>query len=217
MVMQAPTRLARRGAPSCRTARPRGGPGGARRRAGSGDPGRLDRRARDGRRDRRRRATASRVELLPTFVGCPALEIIRDAVEQRLGELGRPVQVEVSFATPWTSDRISPDGPREASRLRLRATAAPARGSRPAVLDADRPAHRRQPAVRGRGRTPSPARTAARRERRSRTSSGRPSAARSTTARTAGSRSRRSSRSRRRGPCRPRIPDRFALRTGVGP
>lgn len=51
-----------------------------------------------------------RVELLPTFVGCPALEIIRDAVEQRLGSLGRPVQVDVSFATPWTSDRISWEG-----------------------------------------------------------------------------------------------------------
>jgi ring-1,2-phenylacetyl-CoA epoxidase subunit PaaD len=51
-----------------------------------------------------------RVELLPTFVGCPALEIIKDAVEQRLGELGPPVHVEVSFATPWTSDRISPAG-----------------------------------------------------------------------------------------------------------
>ena len=51
-----------------------------------------------------------RVELLPTFVGCPALEIIRDAVEQRLGELGPPVHVEVTFATPWTSDRISPAG-----------------------------------------------------------------------------------------------------------
>ena len=51
-----------------------------------------------------------RVELLPTFVGCPALEIIRDAVAQRLGELGPPVRVDVSFATPWTSDRISPAG-----------------------------------------------------------------------------------------------------------
>ena len=51
-----------------------------------------------------------RVELLPTFVGCPALEVIRDAVQQRLGELGTPVHVEVSFATPWTSDRISREG-----------------------------------------------------------------------------------------------------------
>ena len=51
-----------------------------------------------------------RVELLPTFVGCPALEIIRDSVATRLAELGLPVQVDVSFATPWTTDRISPAG-----------------------------------------------------------------------------------------------------------
>jgi ring-1,2-phenylacetyl-CoA epoxidase subunit PaaD len=51
-----------------------------------------------------------RVELLPTFVGCPALEFIRDAVADRLGAFGRPVEVATSFATPWTSDRISPAG-----------------------------------------------------------------------------------------------------------
>jgi len=50
------------------------------------------------------------VELLPTFVGCPALEVIRDAVSDRLAEFGRPVRVDVSFATPWSSDRISPAG-----------------------------------------------------------------------------------------------------------
>ena len=55
-------------------------------------------------------ASGIRVELLPTFVGCPALEMIRDEVQRRLGELGRPVQVDVSFATPWTSDRITPAG-----------------------------------------------------------------------------------------------------------
>jgi ring-1,2-phenylacetyl-CoA epoxidase subunit PaaD len=50
------------------------------------------------------------VELLPTFVGCPALEVIRDAVAERLAAFGRPVRVDVSFATPWSSDRISPSG-----------------------------------------------------------------------------------------------------------
>src|SRR5688572_1344051 len=58
-----------------------------------------------------------RVELLPTFVGCPALEMIRDPGERRLGELGPPVQVDVSFATPWTTDRISREG-----REKLRAS-----------------------------------------------------------------------------------------------
>ena len=51
-----------------------------------------------------------RVELLPTFVGCPALEIIQEAVADRLRQFGRPIDVAVSFATPWTSDRISPTG-----------------------------------------------------------------------------------------------------------
>jgi ring-1,2-phenylacetyl-CoA epoxidase subunit PaaD len=51
-----------------------------------------------------------RVELLPTFVGCPALEVIREAVERRLGAFGRLIEVETSFATPWTSDRISRTG-----------------------------------------------------------------------------------------------------------
>jgi ring-1,2-phenylacetyl-CoA epoxidase subunit PaaD len=51
-----------------------------------------------------------RVELLPTFVGCPALEIIRDTMMERLAVHGLPVEVAVSFRTPWTSDRISPEG-----------------------------------------------------------------------------------------------------------
>ena len=57
------------------------------------------------------------VELLPTFVGCPALDVIRASVEERLGAFGRPVRVEFGFSTPWTSDRISPEG-----REKLRAS-----------------------------------------------------------------------------------------------
>ena len=51
-----------------------------------------------------------RVELLPTFVGCPAIELIRSEVYDRLQAFGRPVEVGVSFEIPWTSDRISPQG-----------------------------------------------------------------------------------------------------------
>ena len=51
-----------------------------------------------------------RVELLPTFVGCPALEVMRGAVEDRLRDFADEVEVEVSFAQPWTSDRITPRG-----------------------------------------------------------------------------------------------------------
>jgi ring-1,2-phenylacetyl-CoA epoxidase subunit PaaD len=51
-----------------------------------------------------------RVELLPTFIGCPALDAIRDAVVGRLASFGRPVEVEFVHRIPWTSDRISPAG-----------------------------------------------------------------------------------------------------------
>lgn len=51
-----------------------------------------------------------RVELLPTFVGCPAIDVMREAVEARLHEFASDVQVEVSFAEPWTTERITDAG-----------------------------------------------------------------------------------------------------------
>ncbi len=54
-----------------------------------------------------------RVELLPTFVGCPALEVIRASVAERLAGMAPRVEVEMTFAVPWTSDRITADGRRK--------------------------------------------------------------------------------------------------------
>jgi ring-1,2-phenylacetyl-CoA epoxidase subunit PaaD len=53
-----------------------------------------------------------RVELLPTFVGCPALEVIRRSVAERLQGMAPRVEVETTFAVPWTSDRITDEGRR---------------------------------------------------------------------------------------------------------
>ena len=50
------------------------------------------------------------VEILPTFVGCPALELIKASIAGRLGAFGRPVVVTATFEVPWSSDRISPAG-----------------------------------------------------------------------------------------------------------
>jgi ring-1,2-phenylacetyl-CoA epoxidase subunit PaaD len=50
------------------------------------------------------------VDLLPTFVGCPAIEAIRASVTDVLSGFGRPVHVEMTFRVPWTSDRITGDG-----------------------------------------------------------------------------------------------------------
>lgn len=53
-----------------------------------------------------------RVEILPTFVGCPALELIKASIAARLGAFGRAVEVSATFEVPWTSERISPAGRR---------------------------------------------------------------------------------------------------------
>jgi ring-1,2-phenylacetyl-CoA epoxidase subunit PaaD len=50
------------------------------------------------------------VEILPTFVGCPALELIKASIATRLGAFGRPVHVTATFEIPWTSERISEAG-----------------------------------------------------------------------------------------------------------
>jgi ring-1,2-phenylacetyl-CoA epoxidase subunit PaaD len=63
------------------------------------------------------------VDLLPTFIGCPALDVIRDAVAARLGAFGLPVEVGFTTRTPWTSDRISTAG---LDRLRAAGIAPPA-------------------------------------------------------------------------------------------
>ncbi len=68
-----------------------------------------------------------RVELLPTFVGCPALELIRQSVAERLAGMAPRVEVEMTFEVPWTSERITGDG-----RRKLRESGfAPPGGSRP--------------------------------------------------------------------------------------
>jgi ring-1,2-phenylacetyl-CoA epoxidase subunit PaaD len=50
------------------------------------------------------------VQLLPTFVACPALEVIGSAVRDALGGFGRPVDVDFTFEVPWTTERLTTGG-----------------------------------------------------------------------------------------------------------
>jgi ring-1,2-phenylacetyl-CoA epoxidase subunit PaaD len=51
------------------------------------------------------------IELTPTFVGCPALDMMKADIRQVLLEKGVPrVEVVVSYRKPWTSDNISEKG-----------------------------------------------------------------------------------------------------------
>src|SRR5437016_4346235 len=50
------------------------------------------------------------VEFTPTFLGCPALETMRDRMAQRLAELGAEPDVKVVLDDSWSTDRITPAG-----------------------------------------------------------------------------------------------------------
>lgn len=52
------------------------------------------------------------VELLPTFVGCPAIDVMQQQIGERLTALdvADEVEVRLTFTPPWTSDRITPEG-----------------------------------------------------------------------------------------------------------
>ena len=71
-----------------------------------------------------------RVEFTPTFLGCPALEVMRNAVAAKVRELGADPEVAVITDDSWSTDRITPSG-----REKLRA----AGFSPPALREASAP------------------------------------------------------------------------------
>lgn len=51
-----------------------------------------------------------RVELTPTFLGCPALERMQAAMSARIEELGAEPEVRVVTDDSWSTDRITAEG-----------------------------------------------------------------------------------------------------------
>jgi ring-1,2-phenylacetyl-CoA epoxidase subunit PaaD len=78
-----------------------------------------------------------RVEFTPTFLGCPALEVMRDTMEARIRELGGDPEIEVVNDDSWSSDRITPAG-REKLRAAGFAPPAPRAQSAPTLLQLQR-------------------------------------------------------------------------------
>ncbi|WNC14179.1 1,2-phenylacetyl-CoA epoxidase subunit PaaD [Brevibacillus brevis] len=76
------------------------------------------------------KAGIARVEVLPTFVGCPALEIMKKNIGEKLTEKEGIDDVEVLFVydPPWTSDRIQIDA---RGKLRSFGIAPPPLGIKP--------------------------------------------------------------------------------------
>jgi ring-1,2-phenylacetyl-CoA epoxidase subunit PaaD len=51
------------------------------------------------------------IRMTPTFVGCPALDVMQTEIRQVLAGKGiGNVEIEVSYRKPWTSDMISEKG-----------------------------------------------------------------------------------------------------------
>jgi ring-1,2-phenylacetyl-CoA epoxidase subunit PaaD len=76
-----------------------------------------------------------RVEILPTFVGCPALGFIKASIAERLAMFGRPVEVTATFEVPWTSERITLAGRAALQAAGIAPPAAGPPGASPALID----------------------------------------------------------------------------------
>jgi ring-1,2-phenylacetyl-CoA epoxidase subunit PaaD len=50
------------------------------------------------------------VEFTPTFLGCPALEAMRERMAERIEQLGGEPEIEVVLDDSWSTDRITPHG-----------------------------------------------------------------------------------------------------------
>jgi ring-1,2-phenylacetyl-CoA epoxidase subunit PaaD len=77
------------------------------------------------------------IELLPTFVACPALEVIQSTVLDAVAILGRPVEVSFTFAVPWTTERLTDAGRAGLRRAGIAPPAEPAAVHCPFCAGAD--------------------------------------------------------------------------------
>ena len=68
-----------------------------------------------------------RIDFTPTFMGCPALEVMRDQMAARLVELGVEPEIDVILDDSWSTDHITPAG-----REKLRAAGFAPPAPRPA-------------------------------------------------------------------------------------
>ncbi|HEY7690969.1 MAG TPA: 1,2-phenylacetyl-CoA epoxidase subunit PaaD [Gaiellaceae bacterium] len=73
------------------------------------------------------------VEFTPTFLGCPALEVMRAQMTDKIAELGGEADVEVIVDDSWSTDRITPAG-REKLRAAGFAPPAPREANAPRLV-----------------------------------------------------------------------------------
>jgi ring-1,2-phenylacetyl-CoA epoxidase subunit PaaD len=82
-----------------------------------------------------------RVELTPTFLGCPALEAMTRALEETVTALGGDADVRVISDDSWSTDKITAAG-REKLRAAGFAPPAPREASAPKLVQLQTAVHR---------------------------------------------------------------------------
>jgi len=88
-------------------------------------------------RDVRVESGTVHVEFTPTFLGCPALEVMRTEMARRIEKLGAEAEVEVVRDDSWSTDRITATG-REKLRAAGFAPPSPSRAERLTLLQLQR-------------------------------------------------------------------------------
>jgi ring-1,2-phenylacetyl-CoA epoxidase subunit PaaD len=81
------------------------------------------------------------VEFTPTFLGCPALEAMKRALEQTVAALGAEPSIRVVQDDSWSTDRITPAG-REKLRAAGFAPPPPREAAAPKLVQLQSAVHR---------------------------------------------------------------------------
>jgi ring-1,2-phenylacetyl-CoA epoxidase subunit PaaD len=82
-----------------------------------------------------------RIEFTPTFLGCPAVDVMRDRMEEAVRALGGEPQIDVVLDDSWSTDRITPTG-REKLRESGFAPPAPREAAAPTLVQLESHAFR---------------------------------------------------------------------------
>jgi ring-1,2-phenylacetyl-CoA epoxidase subunit PaaD len=82
-----------------------------------------------------------RIDFTPTFMGCPALETMQQAMREKIELLGVETEVRVVLDDSWSTDRISPTG-REKLRAAGFAPPTPRSAGAVTLVQLERGAHR---------------------------------------------------------------------------
>ena len=82
-----------------------------------------------------------RIDFTPTFLGCPAVEVMQTAMAERIRELGAEPEVRVLTDDSWSTDRITPEG-REKLREAGFAPPAPREAGQPTIVQLESKAFR---------------------------------------------------------------------------